>query len=175
MKKSSLIPILSVIALTILLLPPPKGPSADPRNAPVTTSPDKLAVAIGGGQRDPMNLFPPDNHKAKTAVIAPQFEENTSARPADFFLIDSDGSTSTVHLPDGWEIMSVQRHGLPLNLHVGFGDDAYHLAVELNEASERLAHTYTVTCRVSATFKTAARFEVRTLTIPGEKITFDSP
>lgn len=172
MKKFS--PIVFAVALLFAIGCGPKGPSADPNNSPVATDSDKLAVAIGGGQRDPMNLLPPDNHTAKPMVAAPQFEESNRTRAYENgFFIDTDVNGSTVNIPSYWEVVSVQRHGLPLNLYENFGGNTAILSNNLNEASKRLSHMYTVTFKVHVTTE-VKRFEVRTLTIPDPRVTFAS-
>ncbi len=165
----------TLVALPLFLIGcGPNGPSDDPRNAPAATDSDKLAVAIGGGQRDPMNLVPPDNHTAKPMVTAPQLEDGNNTRTYENgFLIDTDVNGSTVRIPSYWEVLSVQRHGLPLNLYEDYGGNTATLSYGLNKASERLSRVYTVTFKVHVTAE-INRFEVRTLTIPEGNITFTS-
>jgi len=156
---------LHVIALAAALLflvgCGPNGPSAAPRNAP---------VANGQGS---MSTDSPDNHTAKPMVATPQFEENNRTRAYENgFFIDTDVNGSTVNIPSYWEVVSVQRHDLPLNLLEGRAY-AEPIAFELNKASERLSRMYTVTFKVHVT-ETVKRFEVRTLTIPDPRVTFAS-
>lgn len=72
--------------------------------------------------------------------------------------------------PSDWEVVSVQRHGLPLNLSLTpntWNVENLDLVAELNSASKRLSEMYTVS------FRTAEKTtKVMTIRIPGDEVVF---
>lgn len=81
------------------------------------------------------------------------------------------GSPMTVvTLPKFWNVVSVQRHAVPLQMSLDVQTShstARFIIDSLNKASERDSHLYTVTFR-----STAGCLETRTLKFPHEKVRF---
>ena len=81
-----------------------------------------------------------------------------------------DTKLTVASYPSDWEVVSVQRHGLPLELNLApnkWNVNTLNLAYELNSASKRLSEMYTVS------FRTAEKTTVvMTLRIPSGEVVF---
>ena len=90
------------------------------------------------------------------------------AAKANEIKVETKGDVSTITIPPGWIILSIQRHSLPLNLDVPgfFSPTARHTTKVVNETTEWLSNQYTIA------FRTPDYDTVETLTIPGPKKKF---